>query len=82
MVRMKTSGQHSVLRSLIVLLSAVGMADLAVARQLGENRQHRALVVLALPGAGFGGTVGRPGTETQSVSMAAREFVSRGWHRQ
>ena len=34
---MKTSEQRSVLRSLIVLLSAVGMVDLAVARQLGEN---------------------------------------------
>jgi hypothetical protein len=38
MVRMKTSEQHSVLRSRIVLLSAAGTADLAVARQLGENR--------------------------------------------
>jgi hypothetical protein len=38
MVRMKTSEQRSVLRSLIVLLSAVGMVNLAVARQLGENR--------------------------------------------
>ena len=37
-VRMKTSEQRSVLRSRIVLLSAAGMADLAVARQLGVNR--------------------------------------------
>ena len=37
-VRMKTSEQRSVLRSRIVLLSAAGAADLAVARQLGVNR--------------------------------------------
>ena len=37
-VRMKTSEQRSVLRARIVLLSAAGEPDLAVARQLGVNR--------------------------------------------
>jgi transposase-like protein len=36
-VRMKTTEQRIVLRSRIVLLSAAGLADLAVARQLGVN---------------------------------------------
>jgi transposase-like protein len=35
---MKTSEQRSVLRARIVLLSAAGQPDLAVARQLGVNR--------------------------------------------
>jgi transposase/transposase-like protein len=37
-VRSKTSQQRSVLRARIVLLSAAGQPDLAVARQLGVNR--------------------------------------------
>jgi len=82
MVRMKTSEQRGVLRSLIVLLSAAGMADLAVARKLGGEPPHRALVAPALPGAGFGGNGGRPGTVTQSVSVETRGFASRAWHRQ
>ncbi len=37
-VRMKTSEQRNVLRARIVLMSAAGEPDLAVARQLGVNR--------------------------------------------
>lgn len=37
-IRMKTSEQRAVLRARIVLLSAAGLADVAVARQTGTNR--------------------------------------------
>jgi transposase len=66
-VRMKTSEQRGVLRSRIVLLSAAGVADLVVARQLGVNRHTVSLWRQRFREQGLAGLEDAPGRGRKPV---------------
>ena len=66
-IRNKTSEQRSVLRARIVLLSAAGEADLAVARQLGVNRHTVRLWRQRFREQGLAGLMDAPGRGRKPV---------------